>query len=222
MSYFRQYFRRRARRRAPVRVTRRWVAGTPSPVRNSERIYRLEKGWGKERKTHDTSISTNINNTSTITLLSGIAQGDESVQREGLVVQPSHMQYRIWCNANASSTGADYVRVIIFRDKEQHGTAPVATDILESDSFEEFCKHENRIRFQILRDFLIKVDTGTNRSVIKKGIIKFNKKQRLHYIGTAGTAANMGRNTLYVLFIGNAVSNVPYLIMETRLRFTDA
>lgn len=200
---------------------KRAVTTTVNIGRLNNRIKRLEKGYDKEMKTYDDSRTGALPDTGAGELfcISDMAQGDTSITREGLVIQPRHLEYKFACMAN--TTTLYQARLIIFVDTQQSGVIPTAAQLLESDSSVSWIEHDTRPRFRILRDFWMITDTATRGSIVRKGIIKFGKNFRIHYQGTGTGDSSMGKNNIYVYCVSNAPSNAPSLNIYTRLRFVD-
>lgn len=189
--------------------------------RLSSRIKRLEQGYDKEMKTYDDTRSGALPNTGAgeINCISDMAQGDTSITREGLVIQPRHLEYKFVCLANSATLYQ--ARVIIFVDTHQSGVAPTATELLETDASTSWIHHDTRPRFRILRDFWMVPDTATKGAIVRRGIIKFGKKFRIHYQGTGTGASSMGKNNIYLYCISNTATGAPSFNIYTRLRFVD-
>lgn len=189
--------------------------------RLNNRVKRLEQGFDKEMKTYDDSRSGALPDTGSgeIACISDMAQGDTSITREGLVIQPRHLEYKFVCLANSATLYQ--ARLIIFLDTQQSGTPPTAAQLLESDVSTAWIEHDTRPRFRILRDFWLVPDTGTRAAIVKRGIIKFPKNMRIHYSGTTSGDASMAKNNLYIYCTSNTASGAPSLNLYTRLRFVD-
>lgn len=186
------------------------------------KIRRLEKGYGKELKTYDQALENTPGTTGSFECITDMAQGDTSITREGLVIQPRHLQYKLITKAHASFSGtAQWLRVMIVQDTQQSGVAPTVAMLLESDTIGSWLQHDSRPRFRILRDFTITLPLNGNASKVYKGIIKFNKNAKINYQGTGTAAASMGKNNLYVYMLSNDNTNSPTSYFYSRMRFCD-
>lgn len=202
------------------RPHRRRRKGIP---RIMKRLNRLERGYGKELKTHDISYSATVTNSAVIGMLTNIAQGDTSITREGLKIDPKYLSIKAFFNTDASATVTSFVRLIIFQDREQHGTVPAVTELLESSDYASFYEHDTKPRFKILLDKVVSpalVAAGRDRTAIYKSI-KFGKYAKIHYSGTTNLQASQGKNNIYYCTISSSTANHPYLTLRTRFRFTD-
>ncbi len=206
----------------PKRYTLRYIKPNPSKrSRLSKRITRLEKGYGKELKTHDTANSAAVDTTGTFATLSGIAQGDTSLTREGLQVRPRHLEWKIQATVHASASQSIW-RCIIFVDRENQGVAPTAAQLLEADTIIAFPEHDTRPRFKILRDLIGTLFNDGGREIIfRKGIIRFGKRFKIWFSGTTGAEGSLGKNTLWAYFVSSEATNAPTVALQSRLRFVD-
>lgn len=191
--------------------------------RLDRRITNVARNCRKEVKTHDKTASGSQGTSGTIIPLSFIAQGDTSLTREGLQINPKYMQFKLSLKKNANS--GSIFRMIIFKDREKQSgatsTNPTATDLLESDDFLAYPEHDKRPRFKIYRDMLIALDGVQVSECVEKGMIKFSNKTRIWYGGTAADEQSAGKNALYMYLVSDDNTNQPSYEINTRLRFTD-
>ncbi len=216
-----------------VRKGLNWVAGQFSTKSNKgltvaqRRLYRrlskLERGHDKELKTFDQPVAHNglVGTTGAVVCLTAMAQGDTSITREGLQIQPRSIEVKLTVYQNASATGSLH-RLIIFRDLEQHGTEPTVANLLESDGIASFPEHDTRPRFKILRDIVTTHVTGAdNQDAFYKFYLKFGKKSRIWYSGPSAVDANLGKNQIYVYYVNTDDTNKISTVISSRLRFVD-
>ncbi len=187
----------------------------------AKRVKKLEMGYGKELKTLDVSYALDpVTAVGVITPLSQLAQGTTSITREGLQICPRHLTYKIHVVSDAGSASAEYIRVIIFVDKQNAGSYPTAVQLLETDSYLAFPEHDSRPRFRIYRDFMIQLDSVGHSGTLRKGIIKFGKNFKIWYKGTTAAEASNGKNALFLYTTGSN-NTAGLLNVKTRLRFTE-
>lgn len=204
--------------------------GRPNRMRRSylnRRLSRIERKLkAAEMKTKDTSVSTAVTTIGSVQCLNLIAQGDESVQREGLKINAVKLWGFLRYNNNKddSVSGGQHIRTIIFMDRDCNGALPAVSDVLESASAVALPKHENRNRFKILYDrnvHMIERVSGLTSYYYRKIFIRFPKKgQTIYYDGTTAAIASNTRNALFVLFIatGDGI-NDPAVVGDLRLRY---
>jgi len=222
MSYIRKlatragdFFRHRGR---PIQ--RRAAATRYAVSKLNRRINSIEKGKYKELKTFDSVSTTTAVPAGLLYCISNMAQGDTSITREGLQIQPRNLQFKITCTVDAAFR-TSLNRIIILEDKEQHGVIPTIADVLEAVSCTDFTEHDTRPRFRIIRDMVIPIN-NTRRQIFLKGIIKFGKSKKIYYSGTTAADVSQGKNALYVIYMtSESTGNGPDIQVRTRLRFVD-
>lgn len=210
---------------AGYRTARRWrnrrAARNNKTSRINKRLRRLERGSG-EVKTHDVDGQFTANTTGQIIPISMIAQGDTSITREGLQIKPLSLEVKVLTTSDASSTVATTHRLIVFKDKEMHGTHPTVANILESDGLLALPEHDTRPRFKFYRDVIISAEKAAQDSIYYKTYIKFKNKTRIYYSGTTAAEASSGKNQLYLYFLTNQATNTPDSYYQIRLRYRDS
>ncbi len=204
---------RKARANKDAKLTAKKLA-----LRNSQKIRNIQRGSLHELKTHDVSMAGTISTSGAITLLSGIGQGDTSLSRDGLQVQPRNLQFKIRLVMSATAT-ATQVRFLIFKDTENLGTLPLIGDLLEADTTMDFTEHDTRPRFKIMRDINFNLSINGDRITFLKGFIKL--KGKCWFEGTDATQASVGKNSLYVYLVSNEATNTPTHTCRFRMRFND-
>ncbi len=214
LHYGQKYWQRRRKRMT------KFSAGKQA-LRNKAAIRRLQ--MGHELNTHDFLLSTAPTTTGLISLISGMAQGDTSLTREGLKIQPKHLEWKFQINQHATSTAVPKhtaVRIIIFRDVDQQGIIPTVAMLLEADTITAMPEHDTRPRFKILRDMTFILSGAGQIASFSKGIIKFGKSAQIWYQGSAASIANMGKNNLFMYTVSDD-ANAPPVALQLRLRFTN-
>lgn len=210
----------------------------------NKKIKRIEDT--RELKYHDTVLTNNnVSNTGTLTLLNGIATGDQQFNRTGAEIQSTSIQIRGWLLSNSlEETGLVY-RMIIFWDRQANGAAPTVVStgvgtpgLLFANSGGESVNlpfmYETNDRFRVLYDkrFVINPrlvgnvvagDTtavGAMRLPFKKKI-KLNR--RVKYDDINGIIDDINTNSLWVTFLSNdQADNLPTVTFNARFYFKDA
>lgn len=214
------WYRRPARNRAALGK----ALGTNK--RLAKRVRKLERGQvGKEFKVHDVSDSTTIPDGGTVTCLNLIAQGDQSLSnREGLEIDLQSINARFKITSNDQTNDASLNRIIIFSDRHNQGVLPLVTELLEAASEMDFKEHDENNRFRIYYDKTFTITPMISEAhVIKffKYYKRFKKPLRMYYKLTTAAQAAMSENSLYMLHIGDHASNLPNLVYEIRITYTD-
>ncbi len=122
----------------------------------NDRVKGLINGM-QEKKFIDTFIgdATPVGATSVITLLSGVAQGDDVGERTGDEIRILNCGFNATMATDLNSKSDSVLRLIIFRAmKNVDGTLPAVTEVLVADCVRSFYNQDNRGDFQILYDHL--------------------------------------------------------------------
>ncbi len=192
--------------------------------RIKQRISRLESTSKKECKKHDELVGPIVvTNTGFVNYLTQIAQGDQSIQREGLSINLLSIYMKGFCLSSKENPNGIVVRLILFRDKYQLGVLPSVTDLLETANVFSFTEHDEMRRFVVLWDKMLDIsafDTGLDRTKILKYYKSFKKSKKIDYRGTTNGIASAGSGALFLLAISNSASNHPELTMNYRFKFT--
>lgn len=217
-AYYRRW--RRSRRPRRAKTTR-------------GKLYRMQRKLNKispELKLHDAAFaSIGVNTTGAIYIVPTINQGDESLERIGLKISVSSLQFKYVIN---STGGGDQqlARVIIFTDSMTSGDANVPTvgasdtdtDLLESLNIYALPNHETKARYRILYDKTHRLsDTEGKEIAYANYYKKFKSGKKMFFTGTADAQSSMGRGCIYVAVLGNisSAASDPELNGTFRMRF---
>lgn len=144
----------------------------------------------------------------TITLLSGLSQGDSDLTRDGPRVFPVSM--KVVVSAFVSSASAiTRIRVAIIQDKASNGAAPAVSDIYESATNAESAYRVGyEGRFTVLADQLFANVNNANDSVVDfQRFIKLATKPPCSFIGTGATVVAAGTNHYYLVVINEGAAS---------------
>lgn len=207
MSYKKKYYKKK------------WKKGGKSLAK---RVAKLEKTTKEEPKFYDSSGSTTFGTAGVLATLSIMAQGDTALTREGNMVRPKSLRYRIAFKGNAASVTPDAVRVIFAIDKSFDGVVPDADDLLENDDTLAFPSIVNKCRFRILRDIHLYLNEGDSRQdKFREGFIKFPSLMKIHYQGTDATDASGGKNQILIYIVSSNNTYQPTVTWKSRFKFTE-
>lgn len=174
--------------------------------------------------------------TGAIVLLNGIAQGTDYNARIGRMGFWKTITMRLkFGPANEVNYGvplAQFVRVLLVVDAQPNGVVMTAAQLLQTPSTQAMANLDNRNRFTILMDKLIKIDPLTSGATPTAGyrgpaLVKVYKKMSLTttYSQTTATIGSIASNALYLVLLGdNASTSTATSIAcygSIRLRFTD-
>lgn len=174
-----------------------------------------------EKKYHDvTQTPETISYNGDVTLLSGMAAGDDVGNRDGNSVLCRSLHFRADVSGNGMNT-SNVTRCIIFLDKMNQGTAPTAADILaitgSANAVNSPLNVDHITRYTILLDKLFTTSVnGSMRFSFKKYIKLYH---HLKYTGTS--ASDVYTNAIYVLWLTDVISNDPSVTWYSRIGFYD-
>lgn len=190
--------------------------------RLEKRIKKVEMGDNLELKTSDdVPFYGTVGSTWTVQHITGIAQGDTSLTRDGLQIRLKNLQYRLNVSKDAASART-LVRVVIFVDRENNGVAPTADEVLEgvTPTYMDFAEHDTRPRFKILKDMIFDMQDSSKIAFFKKGYKKL-KLGTTYFRGTSSTVASAYKNHVFVMAQSSDNTNQPFVHMHTRVRWVE-
>jgi len=167
--------------------------------------------------------------TGTLTLLNGIAEGDDNTQRSGR--QATMKSVALAGFFQISTTGTPQkVRVLLVWDNAANGAAPTIAGILSASTANSFHNVDNQSRFTILWDHTAVLGVWSlvaTQSVMDQVIKDVNVVVPLNavtqFVGTGATIASIGNGSLYLATIGTnaAGTTASSFIGAARVRFLD-
>jgi len=181
----------------------------------------------EEKVKNVTVTSVTTSSSGTIDLLTAIGQGTDINQRVGDSIRCQKLTYSLLCTRNGTD---GCVRAIIFRDTENQGSTPSATDLLEAVSgtlsivtpYTWFNHNSNaqKNRFVILLDDVLTVSSSEPNAVIS---VKFSQNEMKHtrFRGTTDAASSSAEGALFLLIITDQAANQPKVTWYSRLTYTD-
>lgn len=156
-------------------------------------------------------------------LLNGLVNGTTNVTRIGDRISITSVQTRGTINLPVGNLTACMWRVIIFRDLQTNGAAPVYTDILDTSVITTTVhapyNQDNSDRFRIISDKTGVLNSNRNQVTNLAGAdttttsvgslgVKYKLKWSLNFptiygLGNAGTVADISKNSIYILFLSD-------------------
>ena len=221
-----------ARFRAHARPTRVFPVVVPGVTRETGFFGRFRQGG--ELKFHDIDINDAViaaNGTIAEDSCNAIAQGVTEVQRVGrkCVIRSINWRFDITLPASTTSGAtSDFVRVIVYLDKQCNGATAGITDILESDDYQSFNNLGNKSRFRTLMDRsydLIVGAGGGNGTTEDYGedLVSDTFFKRVNipieFDSTTGAITEVRSNNIGVLLLSK--SGLCVFESKMRLRFSD-
>jgi len=170
----------------------------------------------------DTSITT-ATTTPVVTYLSGIAQGTDLTNRVGDSIKIQHISILGRFAIVPAETTFTIVRYLFFRDNENQGSAPAASDILETVSGTTTVRsplnYINRKRFSVLVDEYLVLNQTSDLAVPVRYDIPFNK--HVNYRGTSSAIGSAGEGAFFSLLVTDEATNAPTCNLYYQFTFTD-
>lgn len=178
-----------------------------------------------EFKHADVSTSSTVSTTPVLSFLTGIAQGDSNITRDGNSVKIMGLwgDVRISMNASATQTST---RTLIVCDTRNQGATPTASDIFDTSNTSG--------------QGLVNIDTEPNRFVIlfdrydtqvlasETRLIHFRfdvtdavRNMHLLWSGTGATVTSAKGPVIYLVQMSSEATNTPTYHLDTRLLFVD-
>lgn len=169
--------------------------------------------------------------TGTVTLLNGVAQGDDNTNRKGRQVAFTSVSIKGFLTPVDGSIATTFCRMIVVWDSAPNGVAPVITDLLTASTSLAHMQLNNRARFKILADEQLTIGTvdttATTTYALAPGCHTVNRYIKLPkvvttYQGTGATVASIQQGALWLFTIGNNAANAGGTFgLAIRCRFTD-
>jgi len=210
----------------------------------NKKIKRIEDT--RELKYNDTVLSnSNVDDAGNLTLLNGVANGDQQFQRTGAEVQSTSIQIRGYFSNNSLEIAGTIYRMIIFWDRQCNGAAPLLVSTSNStpgllyattggESVNYPFMYETNDRFRVIYDkrFVINprlVGSTTTGDTDAVGVMRllFKKKiklnRRVKYDDINASVSDINTNSLWVAFLSNdTATNLPTVTYNARYYFKDA
>jgi len=218
----------------PMRGSRRPVVKftKPVPMRPGGFLSAVSRvGRGPELFSKETANATYVaDTTGTVTLLNGIAQGDDINQRKGRRITNKAVHIQGIVEPVDASTNSTLARVIVVYDRQPNGAALTVADVLTSVNSHSFNKLDNRNRFLVLADKKFFIGAFDNTATQTYAGSPFGHKVEIHkrislpttHMGTGDTIASIATGSIYMVTVGDQAPNAGGVFSLTaRLRYTD-
>jgi len=189
-------------------------------------------GGRKELKYVDLASASYVSDTTgTVTLLNGIAVGDDNTSRDGRQVTIKSVQVRGILQPVDAGTSPGKSRLLLVWDNAANsGAIATVAQILSASTANSFPLIDNAQRFTILHDESNSLggydQTATQAVAGSPTVVDINIYKRVNavtqYSGTAATIGSIQNGALLMVTIGtNVANNGGTFVVATRVRFTD-
>lgn len=187
-----------------------------------KRIKALERKTKSIEKKYHPSIETfATSNAGTIKPLSNMAEGDQAINREGIKITFDQIYGKFLVVGDATKTnGPSLLRIVIFHDKEMHGTYPTVANLMETVNVLAQFNHVNRQRFKIIYDHIMAVGNDVDAYGFTH-VWKYRAKLKgnASYLGTTTSEGSQGANNLYMMVLTDEATYPPSIAYDMMTRF---
>ncbi len=194
--------------------------------RTANGLNEIRKLINVEQKFKEASGNPTYDRSGTVVYLSGIDQGDSTITREGNSIKMQHFRLRFFLTHNASNTSGCAHRILIVRDLQNQGATITANDVLETvatsnapNAFIDFTNGplQNK-RFGIVydREFV----THPYRPILTENFVS-NHDCHVYYRGTDSAVTAAGNGSYFLIAVCSDTTNLPSIVYNTRMEFTD-
>lgn len=161
---------------------------------------------------------------SSVTLLNGIARGDEINQRIGREITMRSIQFQYTARVTPT-TGVDQEqRVLLVYDRQTNASALTAAQVLNAVNTLSPRNLENRKRFKILYDRTFTLNaSGEAGSFVTRRFYRRLRHPVTFNSGAAGTVADIVTGSVYLVAIGSQVAGptAGFVSFSSRIRYSD-
>lgn len=192
------------------------------------------RGPRQEQKFVDVAAAAyNADTTGSVTLLNGVAQGDDFNNRIGRQATWKSVSIRgILYNVDQTTNNAACRLLVVWDNSPNSGSAPAITDFLVASTATTHNNLNNRHRFKTLIDEYHCLGTFSNVAtqsyVAGPGVKEINRFLRLPdavtvFSGTGATVGSIQSGAIWLVTIGDQGAGLGgQFSVTTRCRFTDA
>ncbi len=227
-------FPRRIRRvitsfRGPSRVPAGRFAGTRRrPQTFGARVKKIiNRSKELKFKDLDTNSSAPIGGTGLVVLISGIAEGDDSLTRDGEIAEIASIELKVKIQGDPDAILGGDSRILLVRAvKNVEGVLPTIGEILESDSSFAYPNQNNRGDFKIFLDRTVIQQAPDRATTAKLSYFEYFKRfttpLKLTWDGGGATIADTERGHWFIVLLSNLGTGLqPTWRVNSRIRFID-
>lgn len=182
-----------------------------------------------EMHSFDTALTADVTTTASINIVNAMVQGSDIDEREGRKIRMKSLMVKLHITNEADlPLYSDLMRVLVIYDKQANKAAPAIGDLLDATTIQANKNINNRDRFTVLGDDVIRLDQSAQRTALTAGQHHWYY-ERFFSLGDrettyADAAAGVGSVTtgaLYVVYFGTqAAAAADYDVAGTaRLRY---
>lgn len=219
---YRRFKRRRFRRRRYGRFRRRrgFRAAFRGVARKVRRMYKTV-----EVKLVETNNTVVPDTTGTVTFVSGVAQGLDTINRIGNKIFVKYIDFDCELTALPGTVSPQWCRLHVFRWKDVEGLLPTIAELYNSAPFwRNFSNFNRRFDFKTYYDKwkMVVTDGNTQARTSKHWRFRVKVNRTELFLGNNALVGNCHMNGLFYAVTGNLSTLVaPSINVRTRMRYTD-
>lgn len=164
------------------------------------------------------SAANAVSSTPSYILLNGLAQGDDSTNRDGNEVFISSLYIKGEITAADSS---NLLRMLIIWDSQANSAAPTDAQLFYSPTAYpqlSMINYDYRKRFRVLSDEMFVVDSDDPVTFFRR-YIKIGRKTQ--YVGSSSLIAGITKGALYCVLVSDSgAASHPLVTFQSRIHFT--
>jgi len=154
-----------------------------------------------------------------------IIQGTGGAQRIGDIIRLKKLVVNMTISQDPAVSALEtYVRSIIFLDKQNNGTVPAGTDILDIVTITSAFSPEQQKekRFHIIADWVDILDKTVNTGRQHKRVYKLDND--CYYNGVTSVTGANGKNSLWYMVFSQGIGGgtLPIVDFDMQVHFTDS
>jgi hypothetical protein len=175
-----------------------------------------------EEKYIDSTATINPSSTASLVLLNGMATGTSAITRNGQSIKSVSLSGSFIMSINQSAN-TTFVRTTIVVDTQSNGAVFAASDlfVVPASVLSQYVVGYEQ-RFHTLFDNVSTVSLGGPESCIKPVVCMNTCNFHVSYnLGTAGTVADIAKNSLYLIVSSDQTTNTPAYSYSLRYLFVD-
>lgn len=193
------------------------------------RVKRAMLGLAEKKALDTVSGVFACDTTGTISLISGIATGNDYTMRIGRKTTITAVQMQGYVAPFDTFTNDCLCRIMLVWDKQPNGVLPAISAVLSQATSVSFINLDNRDRFRVISDTRImlgRVDTTATQAFSSSYPEEFHIYKKVNlvtiYDGSSNLIGDINSGALYLLTIGSsAVGTGGIATVSTRIRFND-
>lgn len=173
----------------------------------------MDSTW-PEIKHVDTAITGDVNTTPVVTLLNGVAQGNDENDRIGNRIKMTGVDIRLQVtNEQSVKDRLSQMRMLLVYDTQTNGTALTTTDVLDAVTLESQQNWDKNSRLQVIFDSVRALNTFGGSATTVDVYHWFYRKQFTldHYVrynGSGATVSSITWGSLYFIYFGPDAASI--------------